>query len=519
MTDPIPGTSASLQAVLDREVQRLRAAGTDLQSVEVKQASGGLPRTVLESVCALANADGGLLILGLTDGDFTPADIDAPKLAADLGSACADGLEPAVRPEIDIAQVDGRPVVVARIGPLDYRRRPCYLKSKGLEGGAFLRTHDGDRRLNSYEVHVMVSGRGQPDDDMVAVERARLSDLSPRLTRGLIDRLRATRGPVFSESGDEEVLNMMGVLAEPSADSAVTLAGLLALGRYPQQFFPQLRATFVVLPTLDGAPMADGTRFLDNRSLDGSIPAIVEAAEEAMFRNMRRRAVIVGVGREDVWDYPIEAVREVVANALMHRDYHPTAHGSPTQISLFPDRLEVTSIGGLHGANAGLSSVEDLAARGVIATRNLQLARLLEDVVTPRTGRPVCENRGSGLRVAVDALRRAGMAPPRLTDRVRVFRVVIDGSTPTSTSTGRGTGPSTGGAAEPDPSSLSPRERQIAELLSEGSLSSGRLAAEIGITRQAVRSWLNRMAGRGLVRRTEPNRHSPFNRWELNPDP
>ena len=317
---------------------------TDLLSVEVKRAAGGLPRSVLESVCAFANGRGGLVILGLTDANFRPVGIDAAKLAADLVSVCSDGLSPAVRPEIGIAVVEHQPVVVACVDALDYQRRPCYLKSRGLQTGVFVRTHDGDRRLSAYEVHVMVSGRGQPTDDTEPVEGVGVEHLDGQLTADLLRRLRSTRGTVFTAASDEEVLHMTGVCAEPAVGSDVTLAGLLALGRYPQQFFPQLAASFVVLASSDGEPAADGTRFLDNRSLGSPIPLIVSAAADALHRNMRRHSVVVGAGREDIWEYPVEAVREVVANALTHRDYHPSAHGAQVRIRLYPDRLEVSSM-------------------------------------------------------------------------------------------------------------------------------------------------------------------------------
>ena len=533
-----------LQAVLDATVDRLRAAGTDLQSVEVKQAGGGLQRDALESVCAFANARGGLLILGLTDGDFTPVEISAAKLASDLASACSDGLEPAVRPVIDIASVQGRPVVVARVEPLEYQRRPCYIRSRGMESGSFLRTHDGDRRLNSYEVHVMVTGRGQPHDDDEPVEGAGLMHLDQQLTTALLNRMRSTRGgSVFAQAADEDILHMAGVFVEPSPDSAVTLAGMLALGRYPQQFFPNLGASFVVLPTSSGEPMADGTRFLDNRPLDGPIPVIVSAAVNAMRRNMRRRSVIVGAGREDIWEYPIEAVREIVANALMHRDYHSTAHGSQVRIRLYPDRFEVSSVGGLHGVNAGRTDVNELIGQGITSTRNSRLAKLLEDVAVPGTGRPVCENRGSGMRSAVAALRRAGMPPPRLLDTISGLTVLIespglekppsleaeeqDTEPPAQTEhrtphahakiSRTAEHPTHQRADLPPPGHLPPREQQIIELLSDGPQSCAELSTAIGISRQATLKWLGRMAGRDLVRSTEPNRRSNRNRWELNP--
>ena len=512
MGDLASSFSDGLQEMLDGTVARLRAAGTDLESVEVKEASGGFPRSAVESVCAFANARGGLLILGLTDGDFRPVAVDAAKLAADLASACSDDLDPPVRPEIDIALVQDHPVVVAKINPLDYQRKPCYVRRQGMERGAYLRTHDGDRRMNSYEVHIMVSGRGQPDDDMAPVEDARIEDLDVDLVDALLHRLRERRSAAFNRAEDAELLHMLGVLATPSPDAAVTLAGLLALGRYPQQFFPQLAAAFVALPTISGEPTTDGTRFLDNRPLDGPLPVIVAGALDAMRHNMRRRSVIVGAGRADSWDYPVEAIREVVANALTHRDYHPTAHGSQVRIELYPDRLEVANVGGLHGPNAGRTDVNELIRRGTIVTRNARLAKLLEDVVIPGTGRPVCENRGSGLRAAVAVLRQAGMAPPVIIDDTAELRVVMY----SNRSAGDGPHPRReNSATSASPADLSEREGQIIELLADGPRRSSELAQTMGISQQAVLRWLNIMSDRGLVCATEPNRRSRSNRWRL----
>ncbi len=303
---------SALQDRIDVALGRLRRAGTDLQDVEVKKAAGGLPQTAVESVSAFANGDGGMLILVLDEtAGFVAAEIDAAKLASDLASACVDQLEPPIRPDIDIATVDGKSVVVAVVEGLPPARKPCYVKSRGMERGSYIRTHDGDRRLSTYEIHVLASSQGQPLDDTALVPHATVDDLDPELVRSLTRRLRATRGGVFAQATDDEILRLLGVVVDGEHGRSVTLAGLLSLGRYPQQFFPQLDATFVAYPTPSGEPLADGTRFMDNQSIDGPIPMMVAEALAAVRRNMKRRSVIVGLGREDRWEYPEEAVREI----------------------------------------------------------------------------------------------------------------------------------------------------------------------------------------------------------------
>lgn len=411
-----------LQDQVDEAMARLLAAGTDLQDIEVKAARGGLPRSAIESICAFANAGGGLLLLGIDERlGFEPVPIDAAKLASDLASTCADDLEPAIRPDISIVTIRDQPVVAALVEPLSAQRRPCFVKAKGMERGAFLRTHDGDRRLSTYEVHVLLASRGQPVDDAQPVPGTSVDDLDPRLLEPFLRRLRTTRGPVFEHASDDEILRLMRVVVPTEAGTALSVAGLLSLGRYPQQFFPQLDVTFVAYPTPSGEPLPDHTRFLDNQSVDGPIPTMVAAAVSALRRNSKRRSVVMGFGREDQWEYPEDVMRELVANALMHRDHHPLAQGTQVRVELYPDRLEIHSPGGLFGPIAA----EDLLTEPVSSSRNALLAKILEDVEVPGTGRTVCENRGSGLLSAAASLRRAGLEPPQLRDSVREFRVVV----------------------------------------------------------------------------------------------
>ena len=504
-------TSSGLQSQVDQALHRLRAAGTDLQAVEVKSGSGGLPKSVAASVSALANARGGLVILGLSDGDFMPVPIDARKLADDLASVCANELEPPIRADIDIAEVDDQPVVVAVVEELPAGRKPCYLKSKRLEGGSYIRTHDGDRRLSLYEIHILMSGRGQPLDDIAVVDGARRRDLDENLVSALLKRIRSRRGPALAGQSDDDILRILSVTAGEDSEHSITLAGILSLGRYPQQFFPQLNVTFVAYPTTTGRPMRDGTRFLDNVPIDGPIPQMVEQVQAAVRRNTIRRAEVTGEGRLDIWEYPDEAVRETVVNALLHRDYHPSAHGAQVRVELYPDRLEVVNPGGLHGQlNRDL-----LFAKPVSSSRNSRLAKLLEDIEVPHTNRAVCENRGSGLLAVAASLYEAGLELPVLEDRINDCSVTIRGRAYQAENEAEASPGPVGPIPSRHSEDPSTTRSKIKELLREGPLSTGMLADRLDVSRQAVLRWMRILEGEGEVEPTEIVRRSPRNRWQI----
>lgn len=413
---------SSLQAEATEAITRLRQLGTDSGAVEAKSAAGGMPRSVIDTVSAFANTEGGLLLLGIDESKgFAAVQVNSAKLAADLASQAADNLEPPIRPEIEIVQIDGISVVAARVEELPANRKPCFVKARGMDRGSFQRTHDGDRALSSYEVHILVASGGQPVDDRAPIDDATVEDLNPDLVDALVRRLRSTRGTVFASESHERILDQVRVTTVVDGVVRPTLAGLLALGQYPQRQLPQLNVTFVVFPTTSGEPLADGTRFLDNQSIDGPIPLMVAETLAAVRRNMTRRSVVAGIGREDVWEYPAEAIRELVTNALLHRDYHPLAQGTQVRVELYPDRLVISSPGGLHGPVPR----DDLLAEPVSSSRNALLAKLLEDVEIPGTGQRVCENRATGLIATAAVLRRVGMQPPELTDKVREFRAVV----------------------------------------------------------------------------------------------
>lgn len=556
-------------------IKLLRVAETDLSHVEAKRAERELPKRLWESLSAFANtAGGGTIILGLDEHrGFAATGVQKPgKLQQDLASMCSE-MEPALRPQISLHRVEGKSLIVAEIPELDRVQKPCFYKAAGYTNGAFIRVADGDRKLSAYEVQLLLANRGQPAEDTLLVSAAHLDDLDPQLVSSLLLRLREYDGSIFRSLDNKRALTTVGAAKRVGTRIHPTLAGLLALGRHPQQFFPALRLTFVVYPTSRiGEPGPNGERFLDDRQIEGPIPRAVGLILDALKRNMRRRAIIRGAGRDERWEYPELALREAVVNALVHRDLSAAARGTPVQIQMFPDRLVILNPGSLFGP----VTLTRLGEDGISAARNQTLMKLLEDVVVPGESLAVCENRGSGIGAMVASLQAAGMNPPVFDDRLSSFAVAFPNHTLLDDETVRwlaqvrdelsdtqrmalalmrqgvelnnqvlrqrtgldsriatkelqelvqrglvrqnGSGrwaryslaPAKGTGSRQD------RRREILDLLqSQNELSSGELAVAIGIAPVAVRYWLAKMRTEKTIEPTSPNIRSPHTRYRL----
>ena len=417
-------TTPELLAII-RSLQEFR---TDHVHVEAKRAETELPKRTWETLSAFSNTpDGGVLVLGLDEAaGFRLTGVRNPKkVMQDLASLCSE-MEPPVRALIDLHRVEGATLVVAEVPEAEISQKPVFYRGAGLTNGAFIRVADGDRKLSQYEVQILIASRGQPREDESPVPDASVEDLDPELVDGLLARLRASEGSVFRKRSDQEVLRMLKALVRHEDRWVPSLAGLLALGSYPQQYHPEAGVTFVVYPTPNqGEPGPRGERFLDQGRFEGPIPRLLEPAMKALQRNMKRRAVVRGLFREDLWEYPETALREALVNALVHRDLSALARGTPVQVRMFPDRLEIVNPGGLFGPG----TVERLGEEGISSSRNQALMKLLEDVPVPGRNEVVCENRGSGIGAMLAALRQAGMSPPDFADRIATFQVTFPNHT------------------------------------------------------------------------------------------
>ena len=418
-------------------IENLRRSQAENGQVEVKAAAGGFPKSVLETVSAFANGDGGTILLGLTDPAEGLQPVEGFNAQA-VHDASVEAIRSKITPRppvdihieaVDIEAAEGQHrIVCIDVLPGDPTQKPYYIEAHGMYNGSYQRVGEADIRLTKYEIDRLLENRSQPRYDEELISEASFKDLSPTLVSAYVARLREEQPRVFAALSDREVLLQARILRIDSEGREVpTLGALLAMGSYPQAFFPQLMMSVVVLPGEElGEVTEDGRRFLDNHSCTGPIPSMLDEAMGVLVRNMRKTSTMEGlnssgIGRVERYEYPLEAIRELLVNALMHRDYSPGARGSQVQVELYTNRLVVRSPGGIYGA----VTIRDFGQPGVSSTRNSYLASILTDLPDPGTGRLIAENRASGIPTVLRALKDAGLPAPQFADRLLYVQVTL----------------------------------------------------------------------------------------------
>ena len=394
-------------------IATLRSEGDDDATLEAKRTGAGWS-DVSATLSAFGNTPGGGAILfGLDEASgFSATGVyDARACRKALATTCRNALDPPVMHRSGISTIDGEEVVWAEIAEADASLKPVRVKATGK---AYLRAHDGDFQLSEPEEQAFIANRTMPRFDAALVPDAARSDLDDELVSAYVETARASSSSLM-RFGDEEILFRTGVLA--GDERRPSLAGLLALGIHPQQHLPNLVIQAHVEPSSDDPP---GTRAVDPRRFDGPIPRMLADALAWVRRNTGTRVIFGGDGHgRDQPEYPAEAVRELIANALVHRDLGEHALRQPISIRIERNRLIVSNPGGLYGITR-----DRLGQEGVTSARNGVLIRICQYVRFQGEQR-VCEALASGIPTVMRALERARMTPPAFFDQGIRFTVSV----------------------------------------------------------------------------------------------
>ena len=458
----------------------LELRGGDTTSIEAKTFSEYSPEQLGPTLSAFANKPGGgTILLGVSerDGISVVGVDDVDDLLKRTANQARNGFRPPIRVDVRAIDLDGKTIGVVNVEGADVNEKPVrWLKDKK----AYLRQYDGDYQMSPSEEQMLVLRHHRPNADAQAVPGSSLRDLDPNLVTRYLSSVRETTPRLVNDS-DEAVLFFTGVVADRESEE-LSVAGLYALGEYPQRLLPHLTLTAAVEGSGD-------VRAVNRRDFTGSLPVILDDVLEWVRGNVESRQLVTRDG-DGLTDYavPLLAAREVVANALVHRDLSEASRGKGIDLRITRDGFRLTNPGGLWGITVDRLGFGDHPA---VNERLYQICRNVEG----RSGR-VIEAMDTGIREVRRSLREAGMAEPRFYDNGVLFTVRF----PNSALIPDGDLAWIGSLGLEQVASLNLRQKEALVDMRHGRTWSNREYRErFGVTAEEARADLRDLVSRGLV--------------------
>ena len=290
------------------------------------------------------------------------------------------------------------------------------LQNVGINKGSYIRIGDSDEHMTDYEIYNLQSYIDGIEEDLRPIKRAEFEDLNQEKISNYLINIKKDK-PNLSKFSDEKILKLNGIIENSNGEIHPTLAGMMVFGEYPQGYLPQLFIACVVVPGKKLGDIGDlGQRFDDNERVEGTIEEMLDKSLAFVRRNIGTMVIIDDDGkRTDVPHYPMKALREAIANALIHRDYSTNTDGAYIYLRIFDDRIETLNPGDLYGNNR----LENLGTDNMLEVRNNTIIRLLEDTTD------IVENRHTGIATMRDEMQKMNLPEPEFETLRGTFKVTF----------------------------------------------------------------------------------------------
>ena len=364
------------------------------EAIEWKKSLGEW-KEIVETCAAFGSAGGGRIWIGIApEGQAVGVQIGKGTLE-DLANKITQNTSPHQTPAISTVICQGQTLITVDVG--ESLSKPVYAFDR-----PYRRSGCTNQRLSTEDaMHLFMASRAITWDQ-TPLDGASMEDIDLETVRRFLTVAKTGRQwDVNSDTPAEQVLRQLGL----RRDDKLTVAAVLLFGRNPQQFMTQ---AMLRCARFKGT---DEVHFLDMKVIQGTIIEQVEEAMAFVRRNTRMAVEIKDVQREENWEYPLDALREAIVNAVCHRDYASSAN---VQVRIFDDRLEVWNPGGLPEG----MTVNDLRGFHESKPRNRLIANAFFLI-------KYVEQFGTGTGRIIDDCRRHGLPEPEFESRPDRFRAVF----------------------------------------------------------------------------------------------
>lgn len=328
---------------------------------------------VLKTISAFANTYGGLMVVGVNNKrEVVGIDVDDENYQKIINTVVN---KLGITPDFEIVEVNDKSILAIEVNK-------SYIPVS-FEGRYYKRVGNTTRRMNFEELKRFF----QRDLrwERLSERYFKIDEIDENSVRSFLRAAKA-KGRLTVFNGDEpieEIFRKLGLME----NGKINNAGMLLFGKNPQKYFDHARVRVVRLK--------DNITIIGDRWIEGNLFNQFRETEEAIKNFINVRYEIKGFEREDIWDYPLEAIREAIANAILHRDYMRAIN---VQIKVYDDRIWFYNVGGLpeDWDTEKLLSSHASMPRNPTIFNIFYLAGIVESV-------------GSGIERMTNALKDAGL--------------------------------------------------------------------------------------------------------------
>jgi ATP-dependent DNA helicase RecG len=360
------------------------------------------PSQLAPTLVGMANSDGGSVILGVSPRKGEPVGIRDLAAAQEKVFQAAILSEPTLVLPVPVQVKVTKPGLVPPVTLLIISIPPGLPHVYSYEGKYFTRQAKQTRQLPASRLYQLLNERGAVQFESQLVPEASLKDLDSKRILAY-----ATSIGNLPDGNMDEAANFLvkrGCLKRVGNELKLTYAALLLFGISPQQWLPN--AT-ILAGRFPGYQLSD---VYIKQDITGNLPEQLTQAERFIRANLKTAVRLVGFAHEERIEYPFEAVRELLVNAVAHRDYN--LQGDNIHLNIYADRLVVSSPGTLPGP-VTLDNL--LVAR---FARNAVISQVLSDL-------GYVERLGYGIDRVVSVMQKEGLPPPRFEENAGTFQATL----------------------------------------------------------------------------------------------
>ena len=427
------------------------------KNVEFKESLPEKSIKYMKSVVVFANGTGGKIIFGIADKTREVVGFDKEdvfeKMDA-IANAVSDSCEPAIIPDISLQTMDGKTVIVVEVSEGSNR-----YYDQALCTGLSITDEDIDALCKAMKEQAVKNAHNEE-------QKASIKDVGRQQLRSW--------GVLIERDGKDYPSNAFAILTGNAGLHVATQCGV---------FKGTTKAVFV-----------------DRREYTGPLWEQIDEAFQFVLRNIHLGATIVGIYRQDVYEIPPDAIRELIINAMVHRSY--LDHGT-IQVAVYDNRLEITSPGKLP-----MGQTMERMKEGYSKIRNEALAHAFAYM-------NLIEHWGSGIPRIIDKVKAAGLREPEFTGgevdlRINIYRGQIDGTVDLNASN-TAVKPPLNRRETADKVPANEQEQQIYKYVSENAgITTAQAMKLLGIKQRRTREILAKMVEKGWLRKEGASRSTIY---------